>query len=175
MNSKFLQSSAIDGLCLSLVFIVYSLISSLLSLNSGFISIILWILKFGGTIWLLYYFIKKYSLKQESFTYGAGFKYGFMISLFSTIACVAYILFNLTVLNPDSIEIFKETLFTALESTGNSAALEGYDLDRLISNVYFFWMPVYYLLWGVILAAILANYTKRTDFFAPTKDVDDDI
>lgn len=176
MNNKFLQSSALDGLLLSIIFILHSLISSLLlTAGSRFLTMALWLVKFAATIYLMYYFMKKYSLTQETHTYGASFKYGFMISLFSTIVCTAYMLFNLTVINPDSIETIKETMIAVFESSGQAAALEQFDFDRLISNIYFVWMPIYYLVWGIILSSIISNYTKKVDIFISSSNEDEDI
>ena len=58
-----LSRASMDGLLLALVTIVFSVISSL-GVSGGFVGVLIWIIKLVATIWVLLYFMKKYSLNH---------------------------------------------------------------------------------------------------------------
>ena len=67
------SSAAKNGLILASITIGVSLISSLLHSSSFIVGALLWIVKTGGSIWLLHRIMKEYSALKESITYGESF------------------------------------------------------------------------------------------------------
>ena len=60
-----LSSASLDGLLLALVTIVCSVIGSL-GVGGGFVGVLIWIIKLVATIWVLLFFMKRYSLRHAS-------------------------------------------------------------------------------------------------------------
>ena len=54
------SSAAMDGLYLSLVTIIYSLIMAVLVPESFIVKTLLWVAKFGGCLYLLWFFMKRW-------------------------------------------------------------------------------------------------------------------
>lgn len=164
-NTNIIQSAAVNGLILSLVTILSSLISVTIT-PTGFLSILLWLLKLGVTIYLLYYFMKKRSQEFEVYTYGNSFLYGFLICLFSSIACTAYMVLQYTVIFPDLISGTIEQVVVMWEQMGvDYSSIGGGNLEQFLLKSMYIIFPFYYLLWGVILSLILAASTKRNNIY----------
>ena len=158
-----LQKAVVNGLLLSLITILYSLLGATIQLT-GIVGILLWIVKFGAVIYLLYYFMKKRSLEFEVYTYGNSFWFGFLTCAFATIACVAYTILQYTVIFPDALSGQLEQAQAMMEQFGSdTSALESIDMGKIMRSVIFFGMPIYYIIWGLILPAILASSTKRNN------------
>ena len=94
-NKSFWNSAAINGLIFSLITIIASLLQSALKIE-GIAAILLWCVKFGGCVYLLYYYMKQYSNTAEVVSYGEAFKYGFALCVFSSIACTCYMFISIT-------------------------------------------------------------------------------
>ncbi len=165
-NNKWNQA-AINGLSLSLVTIIYSLINSVFTPNA-FIAMLLWAIKFGGCIYLLHLFMKQYSAKFEQISYSDSFKYGFIICCFSSVVCAAYSFLSLTLIFPDSVDMVIEQTQTIL-AQGNYSSEEESAVESVLNRlpqITLFTSLVYYIIIGAITSAIIANYTKKTDPFA---------
>ena len=161
------QAAMINGAILALITIGYTLIGQLIGNSSMFISIPLWILKFAGIVALLIYFIKQDAAKYEFYSYGAGFRTGLLISLFSTIVCAAFTVLYYTVISPDAIATTISSVEQALASNPDVLEqLEDVNMYSIMKTVMFIFMPIYYFIWGLILSAICASFTKKVDLFA---------
>ncbi|GAB1473372.1 hypothetical protein MASR2M69_08130 [Bacteroidota bacterium] len=79
MQSKKWSIAATYGFVLALITISYQLIQTVFEPGTA-IALILWAAKFGGTLYLLYYFIKEFSKQSDLFTYSDGFKFGVIVS-----------------------------------------------------------------------------------------------
>ena len=158
-----LQKAVVYGLLLSLVTILHSLLTATMEI-SGIVGILLWIVKFGAVIYLFYYFMKKRSLEFEVYTYGDSFRFGFLVCVFSTIACAAYSILQFTVIFPDMVSGQLEQVMAIMEQSGSdTSALESINMGKIMRGVIFFGMPIYYMIWGLILSAIFASSTKRNN------------
>lgn len=161
------NSAAINGLLLSLVTIVYSLIQSVFGL-SGFSSIILWMVKFAGCIYLLYYFMKQYSGNFEQISYGSSFQYGFILCSLSSIVCACFSFISMTLLFPETTELAIEQMQTVMAS-GNYSSEEENIINSMADNlpqITLFAGLFYYIVIGAVMSSIIANFTKKTDPFA---------
>ncbi len=169
-NNKW-QIAATNGLILSLVTIIYSLIQSVFT-TTGFISIILWAIKFAGCIYLLYYFMKQYSAKFEQISYGESFKFGLLTCSFSAIVCSCFSFISLTLLFPDSVDMVMEQMQSVMAtqsySSEQESAIEG--VMGKLPQITLFSTLVYYIIFGAIASSIIANYTKKTDPFADSNN-----
>lgn len=161
------NSAAINGLLLSLVTIVYSLIQSVFGL-SGFASIMLWIIKFTGCIYLLYYFMKQYSDNFEQISYGNSFQYGFILCCLSSIVCACFSFISMTLLFPETTEQAIEQMQTVMASSNYSSEEENM-INAIAGNlpqITLFAGLFYYIVIGAVMSSIIANFTKKTDPFA---------
>ena len=71
-NNKW-SSAAMDGLYLSLVTIIYSLLVSVMQPEGFLIKTLLWVVKFGGCLYLLWLFMKRWSDKFETITFSQSY------------------------------------------------------------------------------------------------------
>ncbi len=161
------NTAAINGLLLSLITIISSLLQSAFKFE-GLLSIILWMAKFGGCIYLLHYFMKQFSNNFERVSYGESFRYGFLICCFSSIVCACYLFLSLTVLFPETLDVAIEQAQTIIASgnyTGEEeqailATMERLPQATIISSL------IYYTLIGAVMTSVIANFTKKEDPFA---------
>lgn len=161
------QSAALNGLLLSLVTIIHSLISTIFEPGT-FLSMVLWAIKFGACIYLLYWFMKQYSANFDTISYGQSFQYGFIVSVFSSIVCSCYIFLSLTLLFPDQLD----QSLAAMQSIIESGSYNDEQIDAInevsgkLPQITLFWSLFYYSVFGAIVSAIIANFTKKTNPFA---------
>ncbi len=162
------SSAAMDGLYLSLVTIIYSLVTSVLQPEGFLLKSALWIIKFGGCLYLLWLFMKKWSDKYDTISYGKSFNYGFIVCLFSSIICACFGYALVEWIFPEQIDeafsIAQETMASqgTLDSTSESA------LNMVMGNfgrITLFFSLFYYIVFGAIASAITAVYTKKENPF----------
>lgn len=157
------------GLLLALITVLHSLISSIFELPLA-ITIILWLVKFAGSLWVLYYFMKEYAKPFEVFTYKEGFRFGFLVCLFSSIICSSFSFLQITLIFPDLMATQMETIMTAMQSS-NPDSLEAFEkIEGILPQLIFVFSLIYYIIFGAIASSIIANYTKKGDIFANTAD-----
>ena len=172
MNNKW-SSAAMDGLYLSLVTIIYSLIIASLQPESFIITSLLWLAKFGGCMFLLWYFMKNWSNNFETITFSQSYNYGFLICLFSSILCACYSYAQVEWLFPEQTQ---QAIITAKETMamqGNLDANTEKVMDKVFGNfgrISMFASLFYYIIFGSIAAAITASFTKKTNPFANTEE-----
>lgn len=153
------KEASTEGLLLSLVSIA-ALTLSMIN-TSGILSALIWIAKFGGSIWLLYYFMKRYGAEHQGVS---TFKHGFKTCLCSSLICSAYSFVLLRYLFPEKVtEIFDSTLST-ISSMGASIPEQTTEMLLFVEDHYaqitsastFFWCIII----GLIFCAILKNSTS---------------
>ena len=165
------SSAAKNGLILASITIGVSLISSLLHSSSFIVGALLWIVKTGGSIWLLHRIMKEYSALKESITYGESFKYGFAVTLFSSLVISAYLFLSLTVIFPSEMEKVTEAMQMVM-ANGNYTAEEESAMESAMER-HMGILPQYYVIvtfiklsiLGAIASAVIASFTKRTNPF----------
>jgi len=167
------SSAAMDGLYLSLVTIIYSLLFAVWQPEGFLIKSLLWVVKFGGCLYLLWLFMKRWSDKFETISYSQSYNYGFLICLFSSIMCACYSYAQVEWLFPDqtaqAIDMAKETMAQQGTLDSNTENL----MDMMVGNfgrISLFVSLFYYIIFGGIAAAITANFTKKTNPFGKTEE-----
>ena len=158
-----LNNAAMDGLLLSTITIIASLIHSLVGVTGLMSSTVLWMAKFGGCIYLLTYIMKQYSNRQDSISYMESFKYGLLVCFFSSIVCSGYMLLSLTILFPDQLDLIIEQVNTTIASgVFNSEEEKVADamIDK-IPRITFMTSLIYYIIIGAVMSSVIANFTKK--------------
>ncbi len=162
------SSAAIDGLYLSLVTIIYSLVASVFQPEVLFIKALLWTAKFGGCLYLLWYFMKKWSRHFETISYGDSFKYGFIVCLFSSILCACFGYAQIEWIFPEQME---EAFTLAQETMAQQGTMDStaeYAMNMVMGNfgrITLFFSLFYYTIFGALAASITANFTKKENPF----------
>ncbi len=148
------REAARDGLLLALVTVV--LISFNALVENAALKMLIWLVKFVGSVWLLHFFMKKF-MKGEPRNY--VFRQGVRITLFSSIICAAYTFFMYSVLFPEMITEIFEAFYSAPEfaslpdnMTDMMLKLED-NFARYSCIATFFWNFIL----GIIISAIIAR------------------
>jgi hypothetical protein len=156
------SEAARDGLFLSLITVV--LISFNALVDNAALKMLIWLVKFVGSVWLLHFFMKKFMKVEPS---SSVFKQGVRICLFSSLICAVYIFFMYTFLFP---ELVTET-FEAFYSAPEFASLPSNVTDMLlkIEDNFAKYSCISTFIWnfilGVIISAIIARaITPKTIF-----------
>lgn len=159
-----LSTAALNGLYLAAITVVCSLLTSALGAK-GIVSILIWTVKFAGTNYLLYYFMKDYANKNNISSYGKNFSFGFLVSNLSAIICACFSFFSITFLFPDSaseaITLMQETMAQQQMSSEEENAV-GMVIDRL-PEIVLFGTLIYLMIYGAIASAVIANFSKKEE------------
>ncbi|MDO4736612.1 MAG: DUF4199 domain-containing protein [Bacteroidia bacterium] len=165
-NQNKWQLAAVDGLVLSSITIIATLASSVLGNNTNIIvSMVLWVLKFGGSLYLLYYLMRKYSNTLETISYGQSFGYGFLVCLFSSIVCACFAYISMEFIFPEQTQIaIQQTKQLLVNYPEEQRAM----LIKILDNYTYYMLfgqLIYLTIFGAIASSITANYTKKTNPF----------
>lgn len=166
-NNKW-SSAAMDGLYLSLVTIIYSLAVSALQPEGFIIKSILWIAKFGGCMYLLWLFMKRWSDKFDTITYSQSYSYGFIVCMLSSVICACFGYIQVEWLFPGQTE---EAILLARETMAQQGGVDSATEEIMESffgnfgRITLFVSLFYYIIFGAVAAAITANFTKKTNPF----------
>ncbi len=172
-NQNKWQLAAIDGLILSSVTIITMLLSSILGEKPNFIvSMLIWIVKFGGSLYLLYYLMKKYSNNFDTISYGQSFSYGFLVCVFSSIVCACFGYVLVEFLFPEQTEMAIAQTRQMLGSTPGYTEDVKETMNKILGNYSWYMLfgqLIYLTIFGAIASSITANYTKKTNPFTDSQ------
>ena len=172
-HSNKWSNAAMDGLYLSLVTIIYSLIMAVLVPESFIVKTLLWVAKFGGCLYLLWFFMKRWSDKFETITFSQSYNYGFVVCLLSSVMCACYSYAQVEWLFPEQTE---QAITLAKETMAQQGTLDANTeniMDSFFGNfgrISMFVSLFYYIIFGSIAAAITANFTKKTNPFGNVEE-----
>ncbi len=164
MHNKKISSAATGGLLLASITIISTLIQTVLEPGTA-VNLLIWVAKFAGSIWLLYYFVKNFSLTSDTFSYKNGFRYGVLVSFFSSLICACYMFLHYAVIFPDMVAQQMQTAAEMLQSSNPEAVDSLGKIEANLPQIVFIITLIYYSLIGIIASAIIANYTKKEKFF----------
>ena len=156
--------AARDGLILAAVTVVISTLTFMT--KSSFLSMLLWAVKLGGSIWLLSVIMKRYgSTHPDESTFG----YGVIVCLLSAIVCAVWAFVEYQFLFPDAVaEAFEQTFSTfdqmgALPEEITDMLLKMQDNYAQINCIStFFWCT----LLGLLFSAILSRTGRKRSIFS---------
>lgn len=163
----FWDSASKAGLALGAVSIAYMMASQMLTpgvihsigaFAATAITMVLWVAKFTGCIWLMNLFLKKYACSCCDVTRHDLYKQGSAIAFLSALIYSAFHLAYFTMINP---EVFNEAIDTAIESyssymdSNTSAMME--QMKGKLPMVSFISNLIYCSIYGTVLASILSR------------------
>ena len=175
------------GLILSVVTIVIEITKALLMNTSLMvISSLLSIVKLVLVIYLLHRFMQQFTDLQPNrpVSYSKSFSFGFLVSFFSSIICVAFLVLEYTVLFPHLIDAPLEQYITIMKQYGTTIPLDYNQIKGILPSLIMIGQTFSCLIWGLILSSIIANWTKKDmPFFdennmsdnSTNSDIDSDI
>ena len=166
MQSNKWSIAAQNALILALVTILATLLQAVFPQMPGFIGILIWIVKLVLSIYLVYYFIKDYSKHFETFTFKQGFNFGAILCLLSSVICAAYLFLHMGFLFPEATTSQMEMVAQTMESSNPEGAEAIFGVMEHLPKLAFGFSLIYYTIFGLIVSAIVANYTKKGDMFA---------
>jgi predicted membrane protein len=166
------SSAAMNGLFLSLVTVIITLLTTIVEIKSVPINIIIWVIKLAGSMWLLFYFMKQYSGNFNQISYKDSFIYGFLVCVFSSIICSCYTYLSFTVIFPGMADKITETyqLIMAQQNVSESEEAAAEKMMNKLPEIMLGGMFIYLTIIGLISSSIMANYTKKTDIFASNEN-----
>ena len=157
-NAKW-SLAAKDGLILAAVSVVVSTLTFLT--DNSLLRTLLWLVKLGGSIWLLWVIMKRYGKAHPN---ESTFGYGVIVCILSAIVCAVWAFVEYQFLFPDAVaEAFEEAL-TNFEQMGAMMPDNFTDIIFKMQDNYaqincittFFWCS----LLGLVFSAILARSTS---------------
>jgi hypothetical protein len=166
MQSNKWSVAAQNAIILALVTIIASLIQAVFPDLPGFVGIIIWLVKLTLSVFLVYYFIKEYSKGFEVFTYKQGFHFGSILCLLSSVIGAAYLFLHMGFLFPEATSSQMEMIAQSMESSNPDGAEALMGVMGHLPKLAFLFSLIYYTLFGVVVSAIVANYTKKGDLFS---------
>jgi len=157
MNDKksIWNEAAVAGLVLGVIPMLYLYLSGIVG---TLFSILLWIVKFGACIFLMKYFLKKYSRNNPDADHSDVFRFGMLAAFLSALLFSGFTMAYLTFINPDMIREVFDSMMENYSSMLDSNARD--QMDALISKtptILFFSTLVYCWLFGTVLSAIFSK------------------
>ncbi len=147
--------AAKDGLILAAVTVVVSTLTFLT--QNGFLSTLLWLVKFGGSLWLLSVIMKRYSQTHPG---ESSFGYGVTVCVLSAIVCAVWTFVEYQFLFPGAVAEAFEQLYARLAQMGQTLPEEVTDTILRMEDNYaqincistFIWCSLLGLLFSAIFA-----------------------
>lgn len=170
------NTAAKAGLILGLVSTVYMIVNSWAGRVeiSAFLSILIngaaWCLKFGGCIWLMRFFMKKFVSENPEADNSRTFRLGAATAVLSALVFAAYTLADVAFISADYYAEQMETLLQQMGPMLDSNSLSQADtLMQNLPQIAFFSNLIYCTLYGTVLSAILSRNIPSKDPFAGYK------
>lgn len=157
-NSKW-SLAAKDGLILAAVTVVISTLTFLT--KNTILSSLLWLIKLGGSIWLLSVIMKRYGKAHPE---ESTFSYGLIVCVLSALVCAVWAFVEYQFLFPNAVAEAFEQMYTQFEQMGSMFPDEFTDVLLKMEDNYsqincistFVWCT----LLGLLFSAILARTTS---------------
>lgn len=170
------DTAAKAGLILGAVSTAYMFISQFLgeAQLSGFfgtlVGFVLWGAKFGGCIWLMMFFMKKFAAGNESADNASTFRMGVIASLLSALIFAAANFANIGYISADFYQTQMEQVMQIMASQFDSntmAAMQ--ETMQSLPQMMFWYNLIYCFLFGTLLSFILSRNIPSRDPFAGYK------
>ena len=156
--------AAKDGLILAAVTVVVSTLTFLT--KNSFLGTLLWLVKLGGSIWVLSVILKRYGRGHPD---ESTFSYGLIVCVLSALVCAVWTFVEFQFLFPGSVAEAFEQMYTQIEQMGGALPDEMTDLFLKMEDNYaqincittFFWC----ILLGLVFSAILSRGQRNKSVF----------
>lgn len=147
--------------------------SGLPAFVSVIINMLLWAVKFGGCIWLMMFYMKKYSSENPEVTNSGTFHLGIAMAFLSALVYSAFSFANVAFLFPDmfteQMDMLMQQMAPMLDSNTTS------EIEKTMQNLpqlTFFSNLIYCFIYGTILSFALSRAIPSKDPFADYKPED---
>ena len=170
IDKKTIWSDAgMPGLILGLVPAVTLTVGSFS--GSTILSLLLWCIKFSSCIYLMYFFMRKFSSLHEEADNSDTFRFGAVVALLSAFVYSSYYLIYVLYIQPD---IFKDSIQVAMDNLGSYMDSNSRDqIENMLPKlptVTFFFNLCYCFLFGTVLSAILSRMVPSSNPFSDDED-----
>ena len=134
-------------------------------------SVILWIIKFVGCIWLMNFFMRKFAAENPKASGKSVFRMGALTALLSALMYSAVYLANIMYISADWYQNVLETAMQQMSATldSNSQAMVGKIIDRM-PQITFTYNIIYCFIFGTVVSAILSRNITAKGPFEDSKD-----
>ena len=177
------NSAGKAGLVLGGVSVLYMVLTSLTGSLGGdskamgvvmaVVNVLLWVVKFGACIYLMRYFMLKFSEQNPSALNSTVFRFGTVVAFYSALIVAAYYLAYVLFIAPD-------TFSEAMEMMADNPMMDSASMDAVeqmmpkMPAISFFVQFGYCWLFGTVLSAIFSkNIPSRNPFSDIDKKPDD--
>ena len=175
IHKNLWNSAAKAGLVLGLVSSVYLFVNQLVTgmeipVLSGLLNVVLWAAKFGGCIWLMMFFMKKFAAENQDAVNSDTFRFGVVTALLSAVVYAAFSFANTAYFSADMIASNLDTVMQAYSQFMDSNTMA--QMDKMMSKmpqITFFSNLIYCFIFGTILSLILSRNIPSKDPFAANK------
>lgn len=162
INSKIIWNEAsVSALIFAGISILYSLLNGLTSncspVLAGVLSMLLWVVKFGGIIFLMKFVMTRLYKKYDGVTRKDVRKYGYRIALLSALVYAVFSYLTIHFSDPAAMEQAVNQSLSQMQGMLDNNSMEmmnsmmqNMDIISLISNF------IYCYLFGIALSAIIA-------------------
>ena len=164
------------GLALGAVSSIYLFLSQFLAetqmpaLVSMLVTTVLWAAKFGGCIWLMMYFMKKFAQQNPGIENSTTYRFGMAVSVLSALVYAAASFANTAFFSADMISenmnILMEQMAPMMDSNSVS---QMDDLMAKLPQITFFSNLFYCIIYGSALSFILSRNIPNKNPFADNK------
>lgn len=166
------NEAAIAGLILGAISSAYMYLSGI---AGTVVTLLMGLVKFVGCIYLMYFFMKKFSAGNPDAGHSEVFRFGSLVALLSALLYAAFSLAYLLYINPDSLSEALDKAMETYESILDSNSLE--QLESLVPKmptISFFTNLFYCWIFGTILSAIFSrNIPSDNPFDGESDSIDE--
>lgn len=164
------------GLALGGISAIYLFLNQFLGTaeNPGFLisltSMLLWVMKFGGCIWLMKFFMQKFASENPGVDNASTRRFGMITALLSALVYSAISFANVAFISADFFAEQMDTVISQMAPMLDSNTMS--EIDKTMQNlpqITFFSNLIYCFIYGTILSAILSRNIPSRDPFADYK------
>lgn len=159
-NKEIWQEAAGAGLLLGLFTVLCSFIgdyAAKIPYVGLLLSLVVWAVKFGGCIWLMYTRMLKFGQSLTEATKALLQRFGGRTALCSALICAGYLLLDLTVLHPGALASMLDSVMSGMAGSLDSNSRQA--LDSMIGSmpaILFVFQLVYCYVFGLVLSAVIS-------------------
>lgn len=171
------NSAAKAGMILGLVSSAYLFINQWITgmnipVLAGLLSFVMWAAKFGGCIWLMMFFMKKFASENNEADNSTTMKFGVATALLSAVVYAAFSFANMAYFSTDLIAENMDAVMQAYSQFMDSNTMSQMEKTMTkLPQITFFGNLIYCFIFGTILSAILSrNIPSRNPFAADRPD-----
>lgn len=171
-RNSLMNSTGIAGLTIGLVPVAHLYLTKAIgaipnSTVALILTFLIWALKFGGCIYLMMFFMKRFHSRYEGVAAGTLRRFGLLASLLSALVYSGVYLADMLILSPEYFTNAFNQAMASYSSIMDSNSLAA--VDKIMENmpqITFFSNLIYCFIYGAVLSAILSRMIIPDNPFA---------